>query len=514
MYLFSLAFSTQFFTTYGVEKFVEAVALSGRPFSFNDEDGAEGEDGAWAAQNLENRMLVSRDLNNNQEGGGEGFQSQITSTCTNADGHDHRELNENREGGGNKDSTSYGLSCDGRDFVQSKFNGAYCVSGNEAEIMNTLPSFNSQMQQVDCLQIYSWKDLGSYSYTLSGAEDNAADADEHNGGENEGQEGMYSYLNIQGDDGYKVSQPVDLLKYSRTCYLSDSVDCPNPYGRVAKYEMYLDYAHTQPDRLAATLRFERRIVPILSPFLLVCALIFVYMSYRICKRAGVFQSSEEKDVESSNIDGDHAVGAFTASGVVRTVSDISAVVKKKTIKVVDRIRDYAEEEEQDDEERSEPLEEYAYSGVDESGSNKRSCAVEDSGKDKTETDGIGMDASGTKDDGSMWSAVMAHVSSFTNAVTAQAENETSGDGEQNANKVGAAADAYDSAADANIATSRYQNMDGAGDNSAVSGQQTSDQSKYVKATPKYKRPLLGRISKAVFGRFRAKRNQRKSKGTF
>jgi hypothetical protein len=50
-------------------------------------------------------------------------------------------------------STSYGMSCNGNQFVTKKFRG--CVGQDEVEITDNLRSFNAAIEQVECVQVYS-----------------------------------------------------------------------------------------------------------------------------------------------------------------------------------------------------------------------------------------------------------------------------------------------------------------------------------------------------------------------
>jgi hypothetical protein len=50
-------------------------------------------------------------------------------------------------------STSYGMSCNGNQFVTKKFRGG--VGQDEVEITDNLDPFNAAIEQVECVQVYS-----------------------------------------------------------------------------------------------------------------------------------------------------------------------------------------------------------------------------------------------------------------------------------------------------------------------------------------------------------------------
>jgi hypothetical protein len=57
--------------------------------------------------------------------------------------------------GENMGSTSYGMSCNGNQFVTKKFRGGNCVGQDEVDVTDNLESFDEAIEQVECVQVYS-----------------------------------------------------------------------------------------------------------------------------------------------------------------------------------------------------------------------------------------------------------------------------------------------------------------------------------------------------------------------
>jgi hypothetical protein len=154
-----------FFTNYGVDAFEPLMEAAGI-FSEDNEDSysAECKDGDGDG--------------NDADGGGYGGGTSYANK------------------GDNMRSTSYGMSCDGSQFVTKKFRGRYCDGKDEIEVTNLLESFNQAIEQVECVQVYS------------ASNDN------------------------NGDDNI-VSE---LLSASKACSLREyPSECPDPYGKLLKY---------------------------------------------------------------------------------------------------------------------------------------------------------------------------------------------------------------------------------------------------------------------------------------
>jgi hypothetical protein len=105
-------------------------------------------------------------------------------------------------------STSYGMSCDGNEFVTKKFRGRYCDGKDEIEVTNLLESFNEAIEQVECVQVYS------------GSNDNNGNNNGNNGDNNIASE---------------------LLSSSKACSLREyPSQCPDPYGKLLRYTRALE----------------------------------------------------------------------------------------------------------------------------------------------------------------------------------------------------------------------------------------------------------------------------------
>jgi hypothetical protein len=167
-----------FFTNYGVDAFEPVMEAAG-VFSEDNEDSytAECQDGDDDDGND----------GNDADGGGYGGGTSYANK------------------GDNMGSTSYGMSCNGNQFVTKKFRGRYCDGKDEIKVTNLLESFNEAIEQVECVQVYS----GS------------------NGDNN-------------GDGGSIAS---DLLSYSKACSIREfPSQCPDPFGKLLKYTRTLECA--------------------------------------------------------------------------------------------------------------------------------------------------------------------------------------------------------------------------------------------------------------------------------
>jgi hypothetical protein len=168
-----------FFTNYGVDAFEPIMEAAG-VFSEDDEDSytAECQDGD--------------DDNDGNDGGGYGGGTSYANK------------------GDNMGSTSYGMSCNGNQFVTKKFRGRSCDGKDEIEVTDLLESFNEAIEQVQCVQVYS----GS----------NGNNGDDNN--------------NNNGDDESIASE---LLSSSKACSLREfPSQCPDPYGKLLRYTRALE----------------------------------------------------------------------------------------------------------------------------------------------------------------------------------------------------------------------------------------------------------------------------------
>jgi hypothetical protein len=166
------AYINSFFTNYGVDVFEPVMEAAG-VFSEDDEDSytaecAEGDDD-------------DDDSGDDAYGGGYGGGTSYANK------------------GDNLGSISYGMSCDGNQFVTKKFRGTVCDGKDEIEVTDLLESFNEAIVQVDCVEVYS----------------------------------------AANDEDDEIAS--ELLSYSSACSLREFPSlCPDPYGKLLRYTRALE----------------------------------------------------------------------------------------------------------------------------------------------------------------------------------------------------------------------------------------------------------------------------------
>lgn len=118
------SYINSFYTTTGVETFVEALTNSGYAFS-GDGDGAD------VTSDCESSFADDEGGNDNNNAfvqGDEAFAG----------------------------ATSNGLSCTGSHFHQKSFQGAYCNNGRADYVTDDLSNFNVDLEKVQCAKIYDY----------------------------------------------------------------------------------------------------------------------------------------------------------------------------------------------------------------------------------------------------------------------------------------------------------------------------------------------------------------------
>lgn len=130
-------FINSFFTTSGVENFVESLANAGVEFSDQDQD---------AEINLSSEcQAVDNGGDGEDENGDDGAQNdgaQVDYTANN------RKIYE--------DTTSIGLGCskDENTFVFKTYSGSYCDERGESQVTDTLSNFNKEIEKAKCIVVY------------------------------------------------------------------------------------------------------------------------------------------------------------------------------------------------------------------------------------------------------------------------------------------------------------------------------------------------------------------------
>jgi hypothetical protein len=204
------------------------------------------------------------------------------------------------------DHTSYGIGCSGKNFVRQTFQGAFCDGRDVLEIEDELKSFNTAIQHVSCVQIYS-------STANTGSND---DEDENESGdEDEGE--------------ITVEQALDLLKYSSACSIREFPrECPDPFGKLSKYNRVIERA--TGSRLSRATDDVRDIV---SVVLLLAGLIMSVASFTLFRRKktsvwrawDMYSHSFASDDDTDDSRSSYSSGSFsTRSGRSRLIRTASA----------------------------------------------------------------------------------------------------------------------------------------------------------------------------------------------
>lgn len=169
----SKTYINSFFTTSGAETFTQYMEFAGASFSGGNDDQAEELSSACTAEAGENNAAD--------------------------DGYQYRH-NENIARG----STSYSLACttEGQ-YVEKAFSGQYCKDTENSRVTDALATFNAEMGQIQCTEIY------------------------RSGGNNNDDGGGESALDL-----LTVSEPCDILEYPDSC--------PDPYRKLVRYENNLE----------------------------------------------------------------------------------------------------------------------------------------------------------------------------------------------------------------------------------------------------------------------------------
>jgi len=220
------SFINSFFTTAGVETFTQAMQEAGVSFSGDQQgDGGEGEGDNEGGENGDYAGGVSSYCYS------EAFEDQEQEDNQNDDeGQD-----ENQDNNGNngyvhnqkvyEGTTSYGVGCSGKKYVEKTFNGAYCNNKETIEVTNTLQTFNSDIQAAQCVKIYSSNDQ-------------------------EGEDG--------GGGGDGENNQVDLLYYSSACDVREYPgQCPDPHGKLKTYYRSVDATSMSASSTSKSKRRER-----------------------------------------------------------------------------------------------------------------------------------------------------------------------------------------------------------------------------------------------------------------
>jgi hypothetical protein len=173
-------FINSFFTTGGLEYFVESMATAGVSFSEADDQADITSD----CQQVQN---------NNNNGRKVAEQENVDYTANN------QKINEG--------ASSMGVGCSDKSFALKTYQGAYCDSLSGSEVSDAMSTFNKEISQAQCIVIY----------------DASAAAAAQDDGNNQN--------NNNNNDGSALT----VLQYSQACDVRMfPKQCPDPYGKIHK----------------------------------------------------------------------------------------------------------------------------------------------------------------------------------------------------------------------------------------------------------------------------------------
>lgn len=372
-----LTYINSFFTDYGVEVFSSALGFAGvqnpegRYLEDSEEDDGEGDEDDSSDDEDEEDDEDEDDTDDENNGddnieytyGDDYFNVDhgayytdenlsVNSSCyttgsgniQNGNGYGYSTHGQKNYG----DYISSGIGCSGRHFVRQTFQGAFCDGNDILEIDDELKSFNSAIQHASCVQIYSsTANDGSYE-----------DDDEDDEGDDEDEE------------GFMVQEALDLLKYSSACSIREFPrECPDPYGKLSKYNRVIERA--TGSRLSRAHEDARDLV---SMALLISGLIMAVASFTFNRRknnnvwrtwdidsrsSGITSSASGSSDSSSSNSNDSFATWSGASRLGRVGSHLSGT-SSRVIKV---FRKYAEAEDDDNFSNAEGFSVYTESAV-------------------------------------------------------------------------------------------------------------------------------------------------------
>jgi hypothetical protein len=360
-----LTYINSFFTDYGVEVFSSAMGYAGvqnpeeRYLEDAEQDDSNEDEDDSSDDDEEDDEDEEGDDTDDQHNGDDNIEYAYGDDYFNVD-HGAYYTDENRSvnskcyttGSGNIQNgngygysthgkknygeyTSYGIGCSGKKFVRQTFQGAFCDGNDILEIDDELKSFNTAIQHASCVQIYSsTANNGSSSTANAGSYD---DDDESEGGD---------------EEGFTAQEALDLLKYSSACSIREFPrECPDPYGKLSKYNRVIERA--TGSRLS---RATEDVRDTISMALFLTGLIMAVASFTFNRRkkkngwrtwdvdshaSGITSFASDSSDSSSN-------GSFTTwrsrnSRLLRVGSYLSGTSSR----VVKNFRKYAEAEDED-----------------------------------------------------------------------------------------------------------------------------------------------------------------------
>lgn len=206
-----------FFTTHGVQTFIEAMRLSG--YLGGEGTGNSADDIFYAGGDGTPGFssVCTRDIED------DGYEADAFSY-----GNGYGLKNAMGKAGTQRfpNAVSYTLGCYDGVFRLESFQGATCARPYFTASLEVYQSATASLANMGCAAIYDSQYSGLYS---------TSNYFDDNGNENQGQGGNY-FEEDEADNLPTISYPLDLLKYSQSCSIRLYPDmCPDPHGKLKKY---------------------------------------------------------------------------------------------------------------------------------------------------------------------------------------------------------------------------------------------------------------------------------------
>jgi hypothetical protein len=252
-------FINSFFTTAGVEAFTQSMVATGKiSFSGGSNDDQDGD-----------------------------YPGGITSVCQTED--DGRLL---AEDGGNTHNTrvnsgavSAGLTCNKKKFVKKSFNDPSCDPTSSQKILNTLTTFNAEINEAHCIPIYSSSD-----------------------GYNEDQD--------QHDDG---GSALSLLYNSQSCDIREyPYGCPDPFFTLKRYAIASEQAAEREynSKRSNRIRGVSIMFLVLGGLFILCAILIYLRRSRLARLRAIKRKIKQKALGRKQGKGDNIEHEEDAPGRV------------------------------------------------------------------------------------------------------------------------------------------------------------------------------------------------------
>jgi hypothetical protein len=223
-------FINSFFTATGFDIYTQSI---------------ESIKGATVFSTTDAETLEYLSSNDNNNGNDNGYPGGLSSMCysTNNNGND----------GGS--AASFAIGCYRKNFVAKSFEGTYCDGA--ANVTNSLNTFNKEMKNVGCVEIYK-----------DSSEDNENE-DENANKDNNGQSSS--------------SAGLALLSASESCSIREYPNggCPDPYGILASYTSRMEQA-TGSEVVSQKTNRIHRVRVILSWIFFALGILFLLFSLVAC----------------------------------------------------------------------------------------------------------------------------------------------------------------------------------------------------------------------------------------